>query len=93
MERSPLDTGVVYERGIPSDIAVRWVDGKVVPFSKRDEEEVARRYRSEDLAKRSNVREEDPSQSLDGNITPFNGGKAKRSEEGRRVARNFGRRR
>jgi hypothetical protein len=91
VERSPLDTSVVYERGIPSDIAVRWLDGKVVPFSKRDEEEVARRYRSEDLAKRSNVREQDPSQSLDGNITPF-GSKTKRSE-GRWVARNFGRRR
>lgn len=88
MERSPLDTGVVYERSIPSDIAVRWVDGKVVPFSKRDEEEVDRRHRAEDLARRSPVREEDPSKSLNGIITSF----PKRSE-GRWIARNFGRRR
>lgn len=82
---------VVYARGIPSDIAVRSVNGQVVPFSKREEEELARRYREEDLAKRS-VPEEVPSKSVDGvTITPFN---SKRSEGGERVrARNFGRRR
>jgi hypothetical protein len=80
---------VVYARGIPSDIAVRSVNGQVVPFSKREEEELARRYREEDLVKRS-VPEEVASKSVDGVITPFN----KRSESGERVkARNFGRRR
>lgn len=81
---------VVYARGIPSDIAVRSVNGKMVPFSKREEEELARRYREEDLAKRS-VPEENAVKSDRGNITPFN---SKRSEGGERLkARNFGRRR
>ena len=81
---------VVYARGIPSDIAVRSVNGQVVPFSKREEEELARRYREEDLAKRS-VPEQVASKSDGVNITPFN---SKRSEGGERLkARNFGRRR
>lgn len=79
----------VYARGIPSDIAVRSVNGRLVPFSKREEEELARRYRAEDLAKRdpSGVLEQVASKSINGVVEPFVPG-------GERLkARNFGRRR
>jgi len=57
----------IIERQIPADVAVKAPDGKIIPYSKREEEELLRRV----------IPEEVPVKAINGDIVPY-----KREEEG-----------